>query len=65
MLLHSETIGRIVHADRMRDLERTARERRLMTPEEDPLPARDLTVPTRVAPVPSRGGSAGQPARLG
>ena len=35
-MLHSETIARIIQADRERDLERAARDRRLLTPADEP-----------------------------
>ncbi|MEA2519142.1 MAG: hypothetical protein QOF49_1222 [Chloroflexota bacterium] len=30
-MFHSETLARVIHADRVRDLERTSTERRLLT----------------------------------
>lgn len=63
-MLHSETLGRIIHADRMRDLDRAARDRRLMTPAEEPIPVREQAVRPVVAPTPSRGAARGDSAGL-
>ena len=64
-MLHSETFVRIVHADRVRDLERMATARRLLAPVESPAPTRVPEPGQRVAPSTGRGAcgdSAGVPA---
>jgi hypothetical protein len=63
-MLHSETLGRIIHAERMRDLERAARDRRLLMPADEPLPIRESAIRPRIAPTAGRGAhgdSASQP----
>ena len=61
-MFHSETVARVIHADRMRDLERAARDRRLLAdPVEEsawPVP----TIATRLAPAVRR--PCGDSARL-
>ena len=37
-MLHSVTLARVIHADRVRDLERAARDRRLLGGSTDPVP---------------------------
>ena len=70
-MLHSETIARIIQADRERDLERAARERRLLTPTDEPILRREPAIGPWVAPSSRRdpstsrgacGDSAGLPA---
>jgi hypothetical protein len=64
-MLQSETIAWAIHADRMRDLERVARERRLLTPVDPPRPNQQpATDPGLAAPSrrPACGDSAGAPA---
>jgi hypothetical protein len=53
-MFHSETIARVIHADRMRDLERAARNRRLLSDplEESAWPAPSIA--TRVVPPVAR-----------
>jgi hypothetical protein len=62
-MFHAEMVVRAIHADRVRDLERAARDHRLLAANDEIVPAR---LPTnRVAPASSRpacGDSAGQPA---
>ena len=62
-MFHSETMARVIHADRVRDLERAARDRRLLA---GPDSAASIPVVTRrtIAPTPARqpGDSAGVPA---
>jgi hypothetical protein len=53
-MFHSETIARVIHADRMRELERTARERRLLVPDDEPVVERIQPVLRGVATVPAR-----------
>jgi hypothetical protein len=36
-MFHSETLARVIHADRVRDLERAANERRMLTDVEIPV----------------------------
>jgi len=64
-MLHSETIARIIHADRMRDLERAARDRRLLAPPDELVTDRQPINRPRLAPATGRnacGDSAGLPA---
>ena len=65
-MFHGETLARAIHADRVRELDRAARERRLLTEPADPVPmqARDRRNEpmNQVAAAPC-GGSAGVPAR--
>lgn len=53
-MLHSETLARVIHADRVRELERAARDRRLMSGPTDPLPSRLQSSFRRPAPAPRR-----------
>jgi hypothetical protein len=65
-MFHSEALAKAIHADRVREIERTSRERRLLQPPDQV----DLTVPNgtdaahsfRVPTPASRGGSACEPA---
>jgi hypothetical protein len=64
-MLHSETIARIIHADRVRDLERAARDHRLLAPAVEPVTDRQPINRPQVVPAPARsarGDSAGLPA---
>jgi hypothetical protein len=64
-MLHSEMFLRAVYADRVRDLERAARDRRLMAAADEPVPERQPSSRQRVVPSTgqgARGDSAGQPA---
>jgi len=36
-MLHSETLARVIHADRVRDLERSARDHRLLSGSTEPV----------------------------
>ena len=61
-MFHSETLAWAIHTDRTRDLERTARERRLMTPADAPRPVARVAVASAIAPKaqrPACGDSAG------
>jgi len=60
----SETLARAIHADRVRDLERAARNHRLLAARDDQ-PAGQPAASARFAPAtkrPACGDSAGQPA---
>jgi hypothetical protein len=62
---HSELFLRAVYTDRVRDLERAARDRRLMAPADEPVQNRLPVTQPRVAPATGRnpcGDSAGVPA---
>ena len=65
-MFHGETLAKAIHADRVRDLDRVARERRLLTEPAEVMPLQARRQPvepaTTVAAAPS-GGSAGVPAR--
>jgi hypothetical protein len=64
-MFHAEMVVRAIHADRVRDLERAARDHRLLAANDEIVPARLPTNRVRVAPASSRpacGDSAGQPA---
>ena len=50
-MLHSLTVAQAIHADRVRDLERAARERRLL--EADPEPVVPSLSASFVRPVPA------------
>ena len=67
-MLHSETMARAVHADRLRDLDRIARERRLLVPPDVSEAIRLGTPGSRRASAPPRqpgcGDSAGVPAQV-
>jgi hypothetical protein len=63
-MFHSETMARVIHADRVRDLERAARDRRLLA-EPDPTASIPALNRRPVAATPARSGcgdSAGVPA---
>jgi hypothetical protein len=62
----SQTVAQAIHADRVRDLERVARERRLLTANDENVaratePARRVRIAS-AANRPACDGSAGQPA---
>jgi hypothetical protein len=62
----SQTVAQAIHADRVRDLERVSRERRLMTANDENVsrgsePAHRVRIAT-TANRPACDGSAGQPA---
>jgi hypothetical protein len=64
-MFDSETLGRVIHADRVRDLERAARDHRLLSAAADerfdrPSDVRVQAIPS--AKRPACGDSAGQPA---
>ena len=64
-MFFSETVARAIHADRVRDLERAARERRLLAANEDETVARVPATPVAALPATKRSGcgdSAGVPA---
>jgi hypothetical protein len=64
-MFHSETLGRAIHADRVRDLERAAREHRLLAASADERFDRPPEVRIQAvasAKRPACGDSAGQPA---
>ena len=64
-MLHGETLARAIHADRVRDLDRAARERRMLAGPADVMPAklgRRALEPARAAPAAPCGESAGVPA---
>jgi hypothetical protein len=64
-MLHSETIARVIHADRVRDLERAARDHRLLAPADELVTDRQPINRPRVSPATGRnacGDSAGLPA---
>ena len=64
-MFHGETLARAIHADRVRELDRAARERRLLTEPADvvPMQARERRIePGTPVPAAPRGGSAGVPA---
>jgi hypothetical protein len=64
-MFHSEMLARTVHADRVRDLERAARDHRLISGSTDPVPASLSTTFIRPVPVARRnpcGDSANAPA---
>jgi hypothetical protein len=64
-MFHGETLARAIHADRVRDLDRAARERRLLTEPADvvPMQARERRMePATPVPAAPCGGSAGVPA---
>ena len=54
-MLHSETIARTIHSDRVRDLERAARDRRLLAAADEPVSERQPASRSRVAPATGRG----------
>jgi len=62
----SQTVAQVIHADRVRDLERVARERRLLAANDEFVSRSSEPVDrVRVAPAPNRpacDSSAGQPA---
>ena len=61
----SQTVAQVIHADRVRDLERAARERRLLTANDEIVAQPVVTDRVRTAQAATRpacGGSAGQPA---
>ena len=61
----SETVAQAVHADRVRDLERAARDRRLLAADDEVVSRPEPQNRIRVAPATSRpacSDSAGQPA---
>ena len=63
-MFFSETLARVIHADRVRDLERAARDHRLLAAN-DPEPEREPAAKVRVAPAAKQsacGDSAGVPA---
>ena len=63
-MFHSETLARVIHADRMRDLERAARDRRLLAPADEVEATRASVARPRAASAASRRGcgeSARQP----
>ena len=61
-MFHSETLARVIHADRVRDLERAAEDRRLLAGP-DPVPEPERSESVRHVAEPRRpaasGGSAG------
>lgn len=64
-MFHGETLARAIHADRVRDLDRAARDRRLLTRPADVVPMQPRERRTEPgAPIPAApcGGSAGVPA---
>ncbi len=64
-MLQSELFLRAVYTDRVRDLERAARDHRLMAPADEPVRDRLPVIQSRVAPATrrgARGDSAGAPA---
>ena len=63
-MFHSETMARVIHADRVRDLERAAHNRRLLAAIDSPVPIPPVDRrPITATPARSgRGGSAGVPA---
>jgi hypothetical protein len=63
-MFHSEAVGRAIHADRVRELERAARDHRLLTAN-DETPFIPLPTAARTTPAAKRqacGDAAGQPA---
>jgi hypothetical protein len=55
----SEAVARVIHAERVRDLERAARERRMLAPAEDQRPEPLVRVPSEPAgPATDRSGQA-------
>lgn len=64
-MFHEKILARAIHADRLRDLDRAARERRLLNEPADvaPMPAREHRHQSaNPAPAAPCGGSAGVPA---
>ena len=63
-MFHSETMARVIHADRVRDLERAARDRRLLAgPDSTASIPAVIRRPIAATPArPGRGDSAGVPA---
>ena len=64
-MLDSEMLARVIHADRVRVLERAARDRRLLSANAEDLRTGDpapLSLPRPAAKQPACGGSAGIPA---
>ena len=65
-MFHSETMARVVHADRVRDLDRIAHERRLLAPADATEVTRQVAADPRHASAsanrPGCGDSAGVPA---
>ena len=64
-MFHSETLAWAIHADRVRDLERKAREHRLLVAADEPVaPAQAVSRAPIAAPTkrPACGDSAGLPA---
>jgi hypothetical protein len=64
-MFQSETLFRAIHADRIRDLERAARDHRMLLEDQDPVPTTLSVARVRVSPAakrPACGDSAGLPA---
>ncbi|MBA2382561.1 MAG: hypothetical protein H0V73_10675 [Chloroflexi bacterium] len=62
-MFQSETMMRAIHAERVRDLERAARDHRLLAAKNETTTPRQVPIRPAVAtPQPTHGGSAGQPA---
>ncbi len=62
-MFHSETVARIIHEDRVRDLERSARDQRLLRGSQEPtLPSLSTSF---VRPLPERRNPCAEPAKAG
>ena len=64
-MFHSEAVGRAIHADRVRDLERAARDHRLLIANDETPFVQAASTVVRLIPaakLPVCGDAAGQPA---
>jgi hypothetical protein len=64
-MFHSEAVGRAIHADRVRELERAARDHRLLTANDETPFVQAVPTVIRTIRAPKRpvcGDAAGQPA---